>query len=122
MMRIAAALFALSGCALVITDGPPKPVPPQGPIQCDVSSGASGADVAIGVLGGLFIGVMYMGLSALGNKCAEDDPSCDDGPTSSQKLRGFAYGALFATPWFLSAYVGSSRASDCRAVKKQTGR
>jgi len=114
-VRFAAALVCLTACSLALVDGPPKPVPPQGPIDCDTSpGGALVADVVFGILFGLF------GLAAgsFGEHCPEGE-SCDNtGPT----LKGALIGGAFALPWFFSAYVGGDRASDCRALKASTHR
>jgi hypothetical protein len=112
-LTAAGLLLVACGCSLALVKGPPKPVPTQGPITCDTAGGgAVGADIAIGTLTGLLIFVLGYSASKI------DAHGEGDGSVG----RPLALGLLVASPWYLSAYVGSSRASDCRAVKAQTQR
>jgi hypothetical protein len=119
-VKLAVAVLSLfaSGCSLVLVKGPPKPVPAQGPITCSTAAGGPAfADGLIGTVTGGLVAFFAYAVSRLGThgQAPEERDEVSVGGA-------LMYGLLFASPWYLSAYAGVSRASDCREVKSETGR
>lgn len=118
VIAAAAIVSMLNACSLVLVNGPPDPVPPEGPIHCDTMSGGPVLlDILVGTLGGLFMGYLAFAVSGLGGHSNPDPPSDSEAAGGAVVV-----GGLVALPWYLSAYAGISRASDCRDVKAKTGR
>ena len=122
-MRLVAAIVAmtLSACSLSII-GPPQPLPPTGPIVCDQQSGKVGKDIVVGTLLGLLLAGLIKVGGNISDRCPPDDSSCEADESQKDTIKAIALGAAIATPFYVSAFVGSRRLSSCRDVKAATGR